>query len=28
VDLPRRDVATFRETFAGSPDVRLGRGHA
>jgi GTP-binding protein HflX len=27
VDLPRRDVATFRETFAGSPDVRLGRGH-
>jgi GTP-binding protein HflX len=28
VDLPRRDVATFRETFAGSPDVRLVRGHA
>jgi len=28
VELPRRDVATFRETFAGSPDVRLGRAHA
>ena len=26
VDLPRRDVAAFRETWAGSPDVRLGRG--
>jgi len=28
VELPRRDVAAFRDTWAGSPDVRLSRGHA